>query len=292
MSYYFLLWLTLFGGYSLAAYAENETLLGVIEEPQCKDGGDTYVRAMFGKINDEWLSLDSAKTYTEHAPKNITWVISLDGKKLGDVTTDDPGFSSSYEWTYPRDHLLNIAPSEKIPSITNQNQNFGGWCAAPKNRPIPVVAHGGISDPDNWKPFTPSQKQVIQMFPQFKAQNGKAFVCPNPNSDSGVHFNYKANDIRALKSYRNKMGHLLISLALKHRKDMCGGLDEGWDTQTFLVNDQTSYIGANFTLVDAGDYDANGTSELLFWLSSYNKDGYILFSPNNSVTTEYSWSYH
>jgi len=45
-------------------------------------------------------------------------------------------------------------------------------------------------------------------------------------------------------------------------------------------------------LVDAGDYDNDGTSEVVFWESDYNKGGYILFYNHFTAKEEFSWHYH
>jgi hypothetical protein len=41
----------------------------------------------------------------------------------------------------------------------------------------------------------------------------------------------------------------------------------------------------------AGDYDHDGHSEVLFMKSSYDRDGYVLFSDNFEHSTEFSWAY-
>jgi hypothetical protein len=45
-------------------------------------------------------------------------------------------------------------------------------------------------------------------------------------------------------------------------------------------------------LVDAADYDGDGKSELLFWQSAYNRDGYILIFDDLRQRIEYTWRYH
>lgn len=45
-------------------------------------------------------------------------------------------------------------------------------------------------------------------------------------------------------------------------------------------------------LVDAGDYDGDGKSEILFWFERYNRDGYVLFYDKCSKFDEFTWPYH
>jgi hypothetical protein len=278
--------------FSMTAHAGTEALLGILEEPQCKEGGVIHVRPLFMKNDASWQTLNTREASAGHLPKRINWVVSFDGKKIGDVETDDPGFSTNYEWTYPRDRLLNVVSTNSYSPVPNRGNNFEGWCAAPKSRPLVVVANGSVLDPDGWKPFSPPQELVGRLFSEFKARLGAPFICPNPDAEKGVRFKYGAKDVHLLKGYKSNRGQLLITLALKPRKDRCDGPDDGWNTQTFLVDSNTGYVGAGVNLVDAGDYDGDGTSELLFWFSGYNKDGYVLFSPTTGGRREFLWHYH
>ena len=51
-------------------------------------------------------------------------------------------------------------------------------------------------------------------------------------------------------------------------------------------------IGGDLTLLDTGDYDGDGASEVIFQSSGYNRDGYILFHPRDGSKQEFHWSYH
>jgi hypothetical protein len=51
-------------------------------------------------------------------------------------------------------------------------------------------------------------------------------------------------------------------------------------------------LGTGLQLVDAGDYDADGKSELLFWYDGYNSNGYDLFSSDFRKHVKVRWSYH
>ena len=45
-------------------------------------------------------------------------------------------------------------------------------------------------------------------------------------------------------------------------------------------------------LVDAGDYDADGESEAVFFISGYNEDGYALFYDSFQKSVMWTWNYH
>lgn len=45
-------------------------------------------------------------------------------------------------------------------------------------------------------------------------------------------------------------------------------------------------------LVDAGDYDNDGESELLFAITDYNRGGYKLFYDKFTKSVEFKFNYH
>lgn len=45
-------------------------------------------------------------------------------------------------------------------------------------------------------------------------------------------------------------------------------------------------------LVDAGDYDNDGSSEIIFQIHQENEDGYLLFAPKGEKTVRKTWTYH
>ena len=69
---------------------------------------------------------------------------------------------------------------------------------------------------------------------------------------------------------------------------------EEWEEPVwFLLHDGTAkYIGRSLTLVDAGDYDGDGTSEVVFQYSGYNRGGYVLLHDHLTQVAQFTWSYH
>jgi hypothetical protein len=52
------------------------------------------------------------------------------------------------------------------------------------------------------------------------------------------------------------------------------------------------FLGAGMWLVDAGDYDNDGKSEVLFSIDQYNRGGYILFYDDFKKQAVFEFSYH
>jgi hypothetical protein len=85
---------------------------------------------------------------------------------------------------------------------------------------------------------------------------------------------------------------MLAALKVEDKKYVCGGDDGPQPMQWFLLSDGVHPLGPNSGLVDAGDYDRDGKSDLLFWYSGYNNDGFTLFYDGLTKHVDFRWSYH
>jgi hypothetical protein len=285
----------LLGGFGLALMpSSTETvLLGVLEHPQCKEEQATAVRALFAKKASDWTALNTEETSRSVSLAGVRWTVAFDGKSLGSITTTDPGFETQYAWTYPRDRLLAIAPAQTVPTIKNKERLFAGWCDAPINRPLAVVFPANFRDPEAWKRFKPAPTLLAELFPHFNAAAGPANTCSPDGRDPPAAWAYSASDLVFSGSYGDKAGKKLVGLNLNPRRNNCDGPpDSVWATHWFVVGKTVQYLGRSLSLVDAGDYDGDGQSEVLFWYSAYNEDGYTLFYDGFRKHVDYHWIYH
>jgi hypothetical protein len=78
----------------------------------------------------------------------------------------------------------------------------------------------------------------------------------------------------------------------------CGYVDKPDDPLSkpwFLVSENRTVrrIGSFMSLLDAGDYDNDGKSEVVFFVSQCeDTDGFVLFDASFEHQTSYLWSYH
>jgi len=85
----------------------------------------------------------------------------------------------------------------------------------------------------------------------------------------------------------------LIALRLDNHGQVCDGPPEKDDwVHWFLLGRIPRYLGNQMALIDAGDYDGDGRSELLFWFSGYDRDGYVLMSEGFVRRASFLWNYH
>ncbi len=220
------------------------------------------------------------------------WTVAFDGRSLGTIRTIGGDDLTEAEWSYPRDHRITLDPASVVPAVRNAEQRFGGQCSVPVNRPLVLVAPPNVSDPDRWTPVTLGSSNVHRLFVDFTHAAGAAEHCPR-DPDASVGFDYSSADVRIVRGFRDRVGRTLVALRLDPRRNGCDGVvGEEWSTYWFLVTEGVRSLGANLELVDAGDYDGDGRSELLFWYGGVNEDGYTLVAGGLAQRVDFRWSYH
>ncbi len=104
---------------------------------------------------------------------------------------------------------------------------------------------------------------------------------------------YDVGEIRVVGAYQDGSGRKVIGLVLNASLNTCDGPpDDAWLPHWFSVSADTAFIGRELELVEVADFDGNGKSELLFWSSGYNNDGYVLLDDTLKHRAEVLWSYH
>ena len=284
--------------FSSNAFAK-EVLVGVVEQAQdCQKQGKFSARIMFVKQGTEWNALGADLPSTKWNIDNINWEVAFDGKSLGHLSIKEPSTSVKYinDWYYHRDKKQALVENQKFPKIRNKPGAFAGWCSGPEYRPLVLVSENHYKDPQGWKPFTAGPEYQDKLYPFLKVVVGRlnSIVC-RPNEDVlSVPYIYRPRDTVIYKSYKSSSGQVLISIGLNVKDFSCELImPPEWSNNWFLISgNDIDYLGRQMELVDAGDSDGDGKSELLFWHSGYNNDGYVLVYNNFHQKAEYLWGYH
>jgi len=182
-----------------------------------------------------------------------------------------------------------------FPRIKNRSDLFAGWCGSPKLRPLVLVNTPNFKDPEKWKPFKPSSSYKKLLYKKFRAIVGdKAIKCIEYSWTKVEPYNFKPEELLLYKSYRSKTGEELVPISLDKDKIACELMYESeWSINWFVIyKDDIKHLGHDLNLVDAGDYDNDGNSEIIFWYSGYNRDGYIIYYDDFKQSAKYIWSYH
>lgn len=275
----------------LPALAEPPAVIAVLENPQCKGSTPRAVRPLFASTPGGWISLTSGKLSRKYVSNTMTWTAAFHGEPLGKLTTTAPTQSISPAWNYPRDFLLSLTAGGVPVDTPNTERVFRGWCDAPNFRPILLSSLHGIGDPENWRPSIPLMTDT-SLFMAFVETLKGSPLC-RVDGETRRPYQPKQKDLLTLKRLVRSDGVQLIALSLSERYTSCGSeLGEVSSPRWFVVDGTVRYLGDDMEYVDAGDFDGDGCSEILFWYSGYNRDGYILFSDNLQSRTEFIWSYH
>jgi hypothetical protein len=271
----------------------DDLILAVLEQKQCEDDSDLMIRVLFAKNDNKWISLDNQSFGGTNVFTKITWTVAFDGRNIGQVQAIDSNISDTLENTYASINLLKVKQDTNMPKVLNKNKDFWGWCNAPKFRPLVLISKSNYNDPVKWTSFAPSKKISSQLFSEFKKVAGAAKRCLTYQGFDQVPYNYQAKDLMLFKGYQNKLGQKLISIGLNPDLYKCDGVIEPqWKPYWFLLDKQIRYIGTELDFVDAGDYDNDGKSKVIFWHSGYNEDGYSLFYNDFNSRTDFYWNYH
>ncbi|MBE9490990.1 MAG: hypothetical protein IMY67_11890 [Bacteroidetes bacterium] len=279
--------------FSFNCYSKDDLLIGVLEQPKCKQQQELSVRVLFGKEGDEFIPLDSQEEAEKFKTDEINWTIAYDGKNRGSITSYDPKQSIVNDWTFSRDKLHKLNVSQK-PLKIKSNSLFSGWCGSPIYRPIVLVSKKNFKDPQSWKPFKPKRKILNILLPTIKETISDVVII-NPDTYKKTPLQYSAKDLTLFKSYKSLSEGKLIQVGFDIKNIDCGGeIDPECPSQWFYVgnNSNVIYLGVKLELVDAGDYDNDGNSEIVFWYSGNNDDGYVMYYNNFKNTATFSWKYH
>jgi|GEM_PF-2894831 len=225
-------------------------------------------------------------------PSRMKWTIAFDGRNLGQLEsqTDPDGGLTDFQTI--------LASAGSVPTVGSASQEFAGLLAdgpTKVRRPLVAVSKPYYKDPDGWKrtKLTDAIAQLVR----------KAFRREYPHVDRCkdekiVERNWKFPDsaLALPLAYMSNKNSFLIETSLN--AGMCGYVDDPNDPLSnpwfFVARDSTvRRVGSSMSLLDAGDYDNDGRSELVFFLSlGENTDAFVLFDASLKEQGRLTWHYH
>ncbi|WP_413942679.1 hypothetical protein [Bdellovibrio sp. HCB-162] len=216
------------------------------------------------------------------------WNVAFDGKQIGKIKTK-PG-NSSYDSQVDLQDIL--GPKNKIPKVGKLTSEFATWSDYQVQRPLVTLFKGHASDPDKWRPAPLPNELISKARIEFKNKYTNVSKCKDEDS-TFTPWKYKDEDIKVYKRYMANSNWKLIALHLTDNK--CDGPpEEAYNQSWYAVSPsgEVTFLDSGLALVDAGDYDRDGKSEVIFQVSRYNRGGYILFYDKFKQREENIFGYH
>jgi hypothetical protein len=277
-----------------------EVTLGILEHQKGDYSGDKNyhtVRVVFKSAAGEWQPFESnceysacLQTITSKFPSKVKWTIAFDGKNLGQLSTVNPIKFKFYSHVGQQQ----ISGNQKIPSIGKPSYDFNGWENEEVYRPLVAISQPNYKDPEQWKPSRSSNKYEQLVRDEFRKKFPKVENCDEKDAVSSKPWPYSDSDIKILKSYSSNKNWTLAQLSLEGNH--CDMLDDNspFLGQWFTVSPERtiSHLGEGMILVDAGDYDNDGRSEIVFKTSGYNRGGYKIFYKAFSKHALFEFGFH
>ena len=254
-------------------------------------------RVLFVKQANQWLSLEDKIENAALYPEKSSWTIAFDGKNIG-------GFSSVSNATQ-LDKRLRGSPrkvhhkpsTQQLPTIGEPSPLFQSWEHPSNYRPLVLVSKPNYTDPERWKPFAPEPELKTLVYTIYKSYQEAGLQSEKIAFDSIVF----------LKSYQSNKNDRLLHVAYKKTdyENKVYITNKTWffaSRHGEIINlskvidyrhqDRGDASISECALIDAGDYDGDGQSEVLFWVNRYNGNGYILFYNDFTAHAAFEWSYH
>lgn len=272
-------------------------ILGIVEDSPghySEDPNYSTVRVVFYRQGKTWNAFPSycpdqkclgyiASKY----PLEVDWTIAFDGRELGHVTSRAPRSFEFYSTIGQQ--ILEVTP----PHVGKRSPEFGGFTESPVYRPLIAVSQPNYRDPEAWKPTNLSNRTIFGLRQQFRKRHPKVTNCSKNNIEKALPWSYSDGNISVVKGYASNLGWIVAELQLSEYE--CDGpADEAFSPQWFVVSPEQKVraLDSNMWLVDAGDYDNDGKSELVFSIDDYNRGGYKLFYDNFTQKAVFEFSYH
>jgi hypothetical protein len=274
-------------------------LIGILEDNPGHYSGDPHyrdVRVVFRRDGTGWGAFPSncpdqrcLKNISTKFPAQVNWTVSFDGRQVGHVVGRTPLSFDFYSTVGQQIIVGSIAP----PTIGMPSADFASFLGEPVYRPLVAVSEPNYRDPEDWKPTQLSTDAIAAVRKAFRSRFPKVTNCSQQDIEHGKPWPYTDVNMVVSKAYSSNRHWLTAEVLLSGGE--CDGLpDEAFASQWFVITpgQQVRFLDSNMRLVDAGDYDNDGKSELVFSIDDYNRGGYRLFYDDFRQRASFEFGYH
>ena len=271
--------------------ASNEAEIGILEDwPSSEWSRDdpslaeTYVpqvRLAFRFTEGKWLAFrqdfkDSEALATAHTYFAGTrkWTAVLHGEKKGALVSAPTTQYSCYDQI----GVHTIAEGQDIPDAGPRTEQYSGWPGYRVKRPLVLVSGPFFKDPEGWTAASATRrvpKRVARLFVEsIQGSEDDEQEMPAPLSQL-----IRRRDLGVRTVYRSREGMSLLGVQYQEAGTVFDRLDDADLSLHWYgvgADGDVTFLGSEMELLDIGDFNGDGVSELVFWYDSYNRNGYIL----------------
>jgi hypothetical protein len=265
----------------------SDVYVGILDDAREDLHGETeaierrLVMPAFEKKDGEWRAI------THFEIRNVKWTIAFDDKNLGQVESQASSVEADQinsDSSRAKQALVTLP--DKVPTVGKRSKEFTGVSSlfglASVRRPLIVVSKPYYRDPDAWKRTQLTEETSRLVRDAFRKQYPHVDRCKD---EKIAEHDWKFPDSALMLpyAYASNKDSFIVAVSLDAGDCGWGGHpDDPTDAfvnQWFLVAADRGVrrIGGFRVLVDAGDYDNDGHSELIFFSTrSENSDAYDL----------------
>ena len=255
------------------------------------------VRLTFQNDGAGWKSLnpdcaDEACLGTGPAtlPPSTTWNIVHAGAVKGSVTATTPAKWALYADVGTQD----VASGALPPTVGEPTVEFASDEVTPVYRPLVAISAPTVSDPDDWRAGSLSPEALASLRAAFHAKFAAESNCQTEGGADLKPITYADADIATSDVYVSTKGWAVATGQLNGYR--CDGSleDTAFVAQAFAISPagKAQYLGESLKLVDAGDFDGNGKSELIFAIQVHNTGGYDLRFDDFAGQATFAYNHH
>ena len=208
-------------------------------------------------------------------PKAFSWDVCFSGRGEGQLTA--MLIADGMPTTTPP-YVLRA--EDRAPWRTRRSGDYAGWLPTPVYKPILLMSslNSSCKDPDKWKQA--GAEKVRNKIPGMIETLKKRFE----SNDPGINpYEFADKDVKVFRSWASPKQGVFVAVRTKPKDPTI---------ETFQITPQgdVTHLGRDMMLVDAGDFDGDGFTEVLFKRRAEKKDVYDLLS-KGSVVAQSVWDY-
>jgi hypothetical protein len=235
--------------------------------------------------------------------RRLTWIVAFDGKRVGKVESEPIQRASLEKVNGPSNIHSILTPPAGIPTIGKPDGRFSGNHGRETRRPLVVVSQPNFADPDQWKPRDAPDDVVSHARAKLRTVLNHVRQCDSSNEAVKTDWNYPEAEVRVVKSWGSNKGAFILETKFQHNHCLFNVNGEDYQSlggnQFFYVtpSHEATFLGLQWELVDAGDYDVDGKSEVIFYVAEgkdfdIEHEGYVLFYDDFRRSVKFIWENH